>query len=212
MKIVNVIKDSFQECAPFKWGLTLFSHGCNLCCDICKGYNYEMVMNKENIIGDAIEIITKNITSMHDSVIFIGGEPTIYGEKLIQSLKFCKDRGLKTKIFTNGMLPSVVQSICDKKLCDAWSVDYKGISDSIAPFIGIEAESYLTNIRKTIKYIIENKLPLEIRTTFFDGNIKDKEIIKGRMVLLKEGIYKKYNKYPYFKYIEQYDIREHINQ
>ena len=46
MKIVSIIRDSFIECAPFTWGISLFSFGCNLKCDFCKGYNYETVTNE----------------------------------------------------------------------------------------------------------------------------------------------------------------------
>ena len=51
MQIVNFIKDSTIECSPFNWGLTLFSYGCNFKCKMCRGYNYEKVTNKANIIG-----------------------------------------------------------------------------------------------------------------------------------------------------------------
>ena len=60
MQIVNFIKDSTVECSPLKWGLTLFSFGCNLHCKMCEGYNYETVTNKDNIIGEAKDIIFKD--------------------------------------------------------------------------------------------------------------------------------------------------------
>src|SRR5574344_1029949 len=206
MQIVSFIKDSFQDCLPFNHALTLFSYGCNLKCEICKGYNYETVTNKENIIGNAIDIIKENITPLHDCVVFLGGEPTIHEEKLMEALRYCKSIGLKTKIFTNGVLSNTVEKINNLKLCDAWSVDYKGISENIAPYIGIDSEEYLFNIKKTLNNIIKyNQLQLEIKTTYFDKKIKDKDIIKQRMTHLQDGINKIYSNYPYFKYIEQKD-------
>ena len=74
MQIVNFIKDSTIECSPFNWGLTLFSYGCNFKCKMCRGYNYEKVTDKANIIGEARAIIEENITPLHDCVVFLGGE------------------------------------------------------------------------------------------------------------------------------------------
>ena len=110
------------------------------------------------------------------------------------------------------MLPEMVKKICDMELCDAWSVDYKGISNNIAPYIGVKADKYLKNIKKTLICIIKNKLPLEIRTTFFEGNEKDRELIKKRMIHLEQGVFKIYPDYPYFRYIEQEDMRENYKE
>lgn len=209
MKIVNYIKESFQECYPFDCSLVLFSQGCNLACDLCKGYNYETVINPENIIGDAISIIKENTNPMIDSVVFLGGEPTIWGEDLIKALKYCKNNGLKTKVFTNGMRPDIVKEICLQKLGDAWSVDYKGIPEHIAPFIGEKAEDYKTNLYQTLECIIKSRLPLEIRTTFFDKNIQDKDEIKSKIYSIQK---KMGTNYPYFEYIEQEDARKLIKQ
>ena len=118
MQIVNYIKDSTIECSPFSWGLTLFSFGCNFHCKMCDGYNYEKVTNKDNIIGNAKEIIEQNITPMHDCVIFLGGEPTIWGDKLIEALKFCHEKGLKTKIFSNGYNYKIIEKINESNFWD----------------------------------------------------------------------------------------------
>ena len=205
MKIVSYINDSTIECAPFTWGLTLFSFGCNLHCKMCEGYNYEIVTNKDNITNDAISVIKNNITPLHDCVVFLGGEPTIWGDNLIKALKFCKDKGLHTKIFTNGMLPDVVNEINEMKLCDAWSVDYKGIHN-IKENFGINDLDYTLNVNKTLVNIMAYRLPLEIRTTFFEGNEADREDITNSKTELIER-YKEKNDGIYAKFIPQEDIR-----
>lgn len=207
MQIVNFIKDSTNECYPFNWGITLFSLGCNLHCKMCDGYNYEKISNSENVIDNAINVIKNNITPLHDCVIFIGGEPTIWGEKLIKVLEYCKNMGMNTKIFTNGMLPDVVKNINEQELCDAWSVDIKGINNIKEQF-NIDDEVYKKNIKLTLYNITQYNLPLELRTTFFDGNINDKKEIQE---LCKDFV-KTYSKYTsYTKYIEQKDVRGIIN-
>lgn len=202
MQIVNYIKDSTVECSPFKWGLTLFSFGCNFHCKMCEGYNYEKVTDPKNITGEAIEIIRENITPLHDSVVFIGGEPTIW-EDLENALEFCHEQGLKTKIFSNGFNTEAIERINKKKLCDAWSIDFKGIHNIQQEF-GIPAQDYLPRVEYSIVDIAEKGLPLEIRTTFYNGNEQWREDIKEyvkRMFL---------NKYPHITYIIQEDVRDII--
>lgn len=203
MQIVNFIKDSTVECSPFKWGLTLFSMGCNLHCKMCEGYNYEKVTNPNNVVGEAIEIIKNNVTPLHDSVVFIGGEPTIWGDDLENALKFCHDNGLKTKIFSNGFDYETVEKINNKGLCDAWSIDFKGLHNIQQEF-GVPAQSYLPHVEYSILDIADRGLPLEIRTTFYSGNEEWREdIIK----YVKDTFLRKY---PHIKYIEQEDVRSII--
>ena len=200
MQIVNFIKDSTVECSPFNWGLTLFSFGCNFHCKMCEGYNYETVTNKDNIIGEAKDIILKNITPMHDCVVFIGGEPTIWGEKLKDALKFCHAGGLKTKIFSNGFNKELIEEINNEGLCDAWSIDFKGLHNIQEQF-GVPASEYLLNVSYSINDIAIRGLPLEVRTTFFKGNEEWREEIKQHIV---DNFLSKHSN---IKYIEQEDVR-----
>lgn len=203
MQIVSFIKDSNIECSPFSWGLTLFSYGCNFHCKMCEGYNYEKVTNKENVIGEAKDIIIKNVTPLHDCVVFLGGEPTIWGSSLKEALKLCHDMGLKTKIFSNGYNCELIEELNNEKLCDAWSIDFKGLH-SIQEQFGIPAPEYIKNVSYSIYDIAERNLPLEIRTTFYLGNEQWREEIKSHV---RENFLLKF---PNIKYIEQEDIRDLI--
>ena len=203
MQIVNFIKDSTIECSPFNWGLTLFSYGCNFKCKMCKGYNYEKVTNKDNIIGEARTIIEENITPLHDCVVFLGGEPTIWGAELVGALRVCHAKGLKTKIFSNGYNHELVEEINNQGLCDAWSIDFKGLHNIQEQF-GVPASNYLINVDYSINDIAGRNLPLEIRTTFYDGNEEWKKDIED---YVKE---KYLDKYKNIKYIEQEDVRDLI--
>jgi pyruvate formate lyase activating enzyme len=177
MKIVNYIQNSALETKPFGFGLVLFSYGCNLKCSFCKGYNYEQVTNPENVLGDAIKIIEQKITPLDDTVVFIGGEPTIWKGSLINSLKFCKEKGLKTKVFTNGMLPDTIKKINELSLCDAWSIDVKCLPEYAHDFIGCVG-SYKQLIDESVNNCIQNNTYVEIRTTVCEENKNQLEDIK----------------------------------
>ena len=147
------------------------------------------------------EIIEQNITPMHDCVIFLGGEPTIWGDKLIEALKFCHEKGLKTKIFSNGYNYKIIEKINESNLCDAWSIDFK-VVNKIQQECGVHAADYLINVNNSIFDIINHKLPLEIRTTYYSGNYDQKESI--REYVRSTFLYKN----PEIKYIEQEDVRD----
>ena len=200
MQIVNFIKDSTVECSPFNWGLTLFSLGCNLHCRMCEGYNYEKVTDPKNVVGEAIPIIRDNITPMHDCVVFIGGEPTIWGDKLKEALRFCHQKGLKTKIFSNGVNSDIIEEINNEGLCDAWSIDFKGLHNIQQEF-GIPAQEYLPHVEYSILEIADRGLPLEIRTTFYNGNEQWADDIRKYVKTMF------LEKHPNVKYIEQEDVR-----
>lgn len=209
MQIVSIVKDSFIESAPFNWGISLFSFGCNLQCSFCKGYNYETVTDANNIIGEAIDILEHEVNPCHDCVIFIGGEPTIWGDSLIEALRWCKAHDKKTKIFSNGYDFNVIKKINDLGLCDAWSIDYKGLKHKVGNYIGVDGEKYYDNMMASVKDIIGRNLPLEIRTTYFDDNLCDKEQIRKEVDKLEKYMYD--NKYTsYFKYFEQKDFRGNL--
>lgn len=201
MQIVNFIKDSTVECSPFNWGLTLFSYGCNFHCKMCEGYNYEKVTDKKCIMGDARDIIMGNVTPMHDCVVFLGGEPTIWEEDLIEALKLCHDMNLKTKIFSNGFKHEFIERINNEKLCDAWSIDFKGLHNIQEQF-GVRAQDYLPAVEYSIIDIAERGLPLEIRTTFYEGNAQWRDDIR-------EYVRSHFtSKFENAKYIEQEDVRD----
>lgn len=200
MQIVNYIKDSTTECGPFNWGLTLFSLGCNMHCKMCDGYNYEKVTDAKNVVGNAIDIIKDNITPMHDCVVFIGGEPTVWGEKLLDALKFCHEQGLKTKIFSNGLNSEMVEKINDNHLCDSWSIDFKGLHNIQQEF-GVPAQEYLPHVEYSIYDIANRHLPLEIRTTFYEGNESQREEIRK---YVKDNFLTKFKN---IEFIEQEDAR-----
>ena len=96
-------------------------------------------------------------------------------------------------------------------MCDAWSIDYKGLRDKVCNYIGVNGEKYYDNMVKSIKDIIQHNLPLEIRTTYFKNNIKDKNKIRENIKKIED--YMNTNKYTaYYKYFEQDDFRDKIKK
>lgn len=168
MKITAVIKDSFQEYRG-QHSLVLFSHGCNMRCSYC--YNLDKIMDSKNIIGDAQKIVDEYITPIHDAVVFLGGEPTIWEDDLIDAASNVKKRGLKVKIYTNALRPDVIKRLNYLNLVDAYSVDLKTVNNDFSKVIGIDMklETYLKLFEETIQDIINYKKEVEVRTTVYSN-------------------------------------------
>lgn len=174
MQIVSVIRDSFQEYEGYQ-SLVLFSGGCNYRCYGC--YNLKMIL-EGNVVGEAVDIIEACLTPMHEAVVFLGGEPTIWGESLVSSARKATEKGMRVKLYTNGSNPSVVKDMADLGLLHAVSVDVKTV-ENCGDFLGIDIddETYLGSLIDTIDYIRNSGIELEIRTTNFPEKIDVEKVV-----------------------------------
>ena len=161
IKISNIIYDSYQEYEG-ECSLVLFLTGCNLACPHCYNFPY---LNDELMTAKAA--IDTYLRPNHTAVVFLGGEPTIW-EELPNLVKYVKDKGLKTKIFTNGQNPKLLQK-CGEYL-DAISIDFKANSN-VADIVGIDitSDEYTNNLFTSIYCMSLHVENIEIRTTKWPG-------------------------------------------
>lgn len=158
--IIGKIPDSFQEYSPY-WAFVLFCAGCNLSCKEC--YNLSAI-KQNKIIGDGISVLQNELNESHEAVVFLGGEPTIHSS-LIDVLKFCKKRNLKTKIYTNGQKPDFFTEEV-LTLIDACSIDVKAVKN-ISKIVDTDISDfeYLFKIEQLIQKLSFYRKEYEIRTT-----------------------------------------------
>ena len=175
MNIVSFIQDSFQEYENHQ-SLVLFSQGCNFNCRGC--YNYDCVTKQESL-GEAEDLINKLITPMHEAVVFLGGEPTIWNNSLLAAARVAKSKDLKVKVYSNGFLSNVIKKMNKEQIVDAWSIDLKCVKNT-EEIIGTDCNStiYLRMIDESISDICEHKLDIEIRTTLWPQVLEQQEIVK----------------------------------
>jgi len=177
MKIVDYIPDSIQEYKS-EHSLVLFCQGCDLNCDGC--YNYDIV-NQQNFMGFAKDMIDKHITDLHTAVVFLGGEPTIWTFELLDALRQTKSKGLKTKVFSNGMNSDIIR-VCSPYV-DAWSFDFKAV-ENVSDVIGVEIadSAYIDRVERSIKYAMIHTHDVESRTTLFNDVVRNQiDRIKKRV-------------------------------
>jgi len=199
MEIVKIIEDDFLNYEG-EYSLTFFNYGCNFKCVHCIGYNYEYVQDKANIIGESLELFDKHINPLYTAITLLGGEPTLFDcEKVL--LK-AKQKGLKTKLFTNGSYPYKLRELLEKGLLDYISLDVKALKN-VGNTVGFNCSDkvYIIFIKECLNLIKNYGIPYEIRTTKCLENKED--IVRIKEFLIEEGM-------DINKYIVQEDIREKI--
>lgn len=171
MEIVSFVQDSFQEYEG-EHSLVLFSKGCIYNCYHCH--------NKDEInaspIGEAMNIISKEVTPMHTAVVLLGGEPCLHSD-IKDICSHIKSIGLKVKLYTNGHFVKIIQNLIDNKLLDAISIDFKCTRNTPEILgINISGAFYRRLVRDSIKISLESGIDTEVRTTIFDISPPKEEI------------------------------------
>lgn len=174
MEIRGYLKTSVIEW-PGKISSVIFVPGCNFRCPFC--YNRDLVLNPKKLAkfseGEIIADLKKR-KKWVEGVVVTGGEPTLQTD-LSRFLSRCKQMGFLTMIETNGSNPSVISKLVISNLLDFIAMDIKGPLDE--RYIQIaNYQLQITNIKKSIRLILDSGLDFEFRTTVTPG-IHNKKVL-----------------------------------
>lgn len=175
MRVVSVIPESFQEYADHI-SIILFFFGCNFKCSYC--YNYDSVTNPYSILKESPEeLVSKYASPLTNGLVLLGGEPTIYKNKLLDFATWAKqEHALDIKLFTNGSNPDIVIQGLKSGIFDHVSIDFKFLyTDKIIDLNGLN--NYAVNITALLEEVYRLGLSdrVEVRTTQCDG-ISNEEV------------------------------------
>ena len=144
---------------------TLFTRGCNFRCPFC--HNYELVVydkdNQEAIPEEEIREYLEKKKGLLTGVVISGGEPTVQPD-LEETIRWIKNLGYKVKLDTNGSNPEVMMNLIKEKLIDYVAVDVKNSKEMYPINVGVPSLN-LSQVEKTISYLINHDFPYEFRTT-----------------------------------------------
>lgn len=148
---------------PGHLACTVFLNGCNFRCSFCQ--NKDLVYQSAN---DSIDMetffsfLSKRKKTL-EGVCITGGEPTLYGEELIDFIKDIRSFGLKIKLDTNGSRPAILKNIIEQKLVDYIAMDikasrkkYESVCDCTVP---------MEDICASVNLLISRMPCYEFRTT-----------------------------------------------
>ena len=180
MKIGGLEKLSLLD-YPNNIAAIIFTQSCNFRCGFC--YNPMLVWptDKKNIKGLSLIkekdlfLFLKSRLNRLDGVVISGGEPTIHSD-LPEFIKKIKDLGLKVKLDTNGTNPEMILNLWQENLIDYVAMDLKAPWHKYEKVVGIKVNCSF--IKKSVKLLIDNKIPHEFRTTLVPNLHKEGDIVK----------------------------------
>ena len=108
-----------------------------------------------------------------DGVAFTGGEPCLQKD-LPELLETIKGMGYKIKLDTNGNHPDMLEKLLELHLVDYVAMDIKNSPEQYARTVGLK-EIDLTNIRRSVCMLLEDRVDYEFRTTVVEQFHEEKD-------------------------------------
>ncbi|MBQ3182092.1 MAG: anaerobic ribonucleoside-triphosphate reductase activating protein [Clostridia bacterium] len=147
---------------PGKTACTVFTVGCNFRCPFC--HNASLVRGGVDEISLAeFFAFLKKRQGLLDGVCITGGEPTLHSD-LEEFIAKIKELGYAVKLDTNGTAPDTLKSLVEKGLIDYVAMDIKNSRQKYLATSGV-TKDLLGNIEESVKYLLEDHIPYEFRTT-----------------------------------------------
>jgi pyruvate formate lyase activating enzyme len=160
--IKGLIETSFIDWPGFM-AAVLFTGGCNFRCPFC--HNRDLVLNSASLPAMPFRSVLRKL-KVHQGwigrVVVTGGEPTMH-KALPRTIEALKKAGFRVKLDTNGSNPDMVRLLVEEGLIDAVAMDVKGPLSEYARWCGVDLDT--TNIRQTISFLREEKVPYTFRMT-----------------------------------------------
>ena len=148
---------------PGRVACTVFLQGCNFRCPFCHNTDLLPPNGEELMSEDDLIAFLQTRTGLLDGVCITGGEPTLYNG-LAELLRRIKALGYAIKLDTNGFRPDVLKKLVEEKLIDYVAMDAKNSPSRYGKTVGIPGFK-LDKIEETIRYLMNDPIPYELRTT-----------------------------------------------
>ena len=162
MKVCGIQKTSLVD-YPGHMATVIFTGGCNFNCPYC--HNSQLIdpdVEAEYSVGETLDILEKR-KNLIDAVAISGGEPTLQPD-LHAFISKVKAMGFKVKLDTNGSNPDVLKKLIDDSLLDYVAMDVKDVPEYYK-FYSKNKDVRISNIDRSVRYLIESGIEYEFRTT-----------------------------------------------
>ena len=152
--------------------LVIFMSKCPLACRYC--HNVELLEDNTEKSFEEIKEEIDSSADFLDAIVISGGEPLVQTDAVIEILKYVRQIGLKTKLDTSGIYPEKLKEILDLELLDYVSLDVK---TTFSKYRKITGANVGFEVKKSMEYINDAGVHLEIRTTYVPTLHTKKDII-----------------------------------
>ncbi|MEW6352362.1 MAG: anaerobic ribonucleoside-triphosphate reductase activating protein [Thermodesulfobacteriota bacterium] len=165
---------------PGKICSVLFMGGCNFRCPAC--HNHRLVLGPESLPEIPLEETLAYLRSRAqwiDGVTVTGGEPTLR-KSLLHVLRALKDKGVRTKLDTNGSNPGVLGNLLRMGLVDAVFMDVKAPLHvrRYRAVAGVPVD--LACIEESIDLLLASPIEVTFRTTVIPGMVEEPQLAEIR--------------------------------
>lgn len=160
---------------PEKLACILFYNGCRVChCPYC--YNKALWKGDESLAMPSDDVVKflESRKGKLDGVVLSGGECTVWGERLIEDIRWLRERGFLVKIDTNGTNPELLLKMLTEGLVDYVALDVKCPESKFKVFYRSEGE--YRNFVKSLDILMCHDVPFETRTTVHPDLISEEDV------------------------------------
>jgi len=113
---------------PGKIATTLFTGGCNFRCPWCHNLDLVYADRVDRLpdiaTSEVLEFLQTRIGKI-DGVCVTGGEPTLWGEELLDFFRSTYQMGFENKLDTNGYQPDVLKRFLNSGVVNFVAMDIK---------------------------------------------------------------------------------------
>ena len=174
MKISGFLKTTLLDWDG-KVACTIYLAGCNYRCPY--RHNHSLVLTPDKTddlpLDEILDYIERN-SDFLDGVVISGGEPTL-NKDLPGLIKRLRKLGMKIKIDTNGTRPDMLDDLIGAGMVDFVAMDVKAPLDGrYSAVTGVEAD--VSDIRRSIRIIMESGVDYEFRTTVVPVLLKPEDM------------------------------------
>lgn len=157
---------------------TLFTGGCNFRCAWCHNWSLvepALLSQAPDLSEESVQEFLISRKGKIQGICITGGEPTLWGEKLENFIRWAKKTGFLIKLDTNGYIPEVLKKWLDEKLLDFVAMDIKNVFPKYAETVGLK-DIVSENILQSIEWIKKSGVPHQFRTTLVPPHVDREEM------------------------------------
>lgn len=171
---------------PHRSACILWFAGCNMRCVYC--YNPDIVFGKGKLSFEQAIAFLQTRKGLLDAVVFSGGECLLHKD-IIVFADTIKQMGFLIKIDTNGSRPDILEKLSESGLIDYVALDFKALPSK---FKAITQSDLFAPFEKSVRLLLQNRVPFEIRTTIHSKLIDNTQIRRMASWLEQIGYHGKY--------------------